>query len=169
MLKLIVAALALVVMLALPATAQSTSWQTYVNERFGTIADVPADWRAGEPPDNGDGLTFTSPDGQAWVAVFGSLNLFDTVGETMDMLDTPQEGEVITYRHREQRMIVVSGTKGDLIFYEKSILSCRDQIWSGIRLEYPVVRKQSFDAIVTHVARSLRGPGREDLPWASPC
>jgi len=50
------------VLAATPAPAQD--WRTYVNPRFGATADVLRDWRAGQPPENGDGLQFTSPTGR---------------------------------------------------------------------------------------------------------
>ena len=54
---------------------------------------------------------------------------------------------------------MVSGTRGDTIFYAKHILSCGDQIWNNVHLEYPATEKAAYDALVTHVAGSLR-PGR---------
>ena len=50
---------ALALALAVPAVAHAVTWRTYANERFGTTADVPSDWQAGEAPANGDGLRFT--------------------------------------------------------------------------------------------------------------
>jgi serine/threonine-protein kinase len=142
--------------LAVPAAAHAVAWSTYANERFGTTAEVPADWTPGEAPDNGDGLRFTSPDGQAWIIVYGGLQTSDSVGEAMAILEKPNEGEQITYHHRESRLLVVSGLRRDRIFYRKSILSCRDLVWNSIAIEYPAARKQAFDAIVTQVAKSLR-------------
>ena len=153
--------LALVLALAVPAAAHAASWRTYANERFGTTADVPSDWQAGEAPANGDGLRFTSPDGQAWIIVSGSLQVSDSVGEAMAILERPNEGEQITYRHRETRLLVISGLKRDRIFYRKSILSCRDTVWNSVAIEYPSARKDSFDALVAQVAKSLR-PGKSE-------
>jgi serine/threonine-protein kinase len=150
---------ALALALAVPATAHAVSVRTYVNERFGSTADVPTDWTPGEAPDNGDGLRFTSPDGQAWIVVSGGRQVWDSVGEAMAILESPNEGEQITYRHRETRLVVVSGLKRDRIFYRKSILSCRDTVWNNVAIEYPAARKQVFDAIVVQVAKSLR-PGK---------
>jgi hypothetical protein len=145
------------VLLVLVGTAASAeTWQTYVNDRFGTTADVPADWRPGEPPANGDGLKFTSPDGRASIAVFGSLQTFDTIAETIAIDETPNDGETITYRHRDKRALVVSGTRGDVIFYRRWILSCADTVWNGVSLEYPAADKAAFDPLVAHVAASLR-------------
>ena len=72
------------------------------------------------------------------------------------MFETPSEGETITYKHREPRSIVISGTRGDRIYYAKSMLSCRDNVWNSVRIEYPAARKETFDSLVKHVADSLR-------------
>jgi hypothetical protein len=101
---------------------------------------------------------FTSPDGRASVTVSGSLHIWDTIGEAMAIYETPGQGETITYKHRDKRALVVSGTRGDSIFYEKSILSCRDMVWNTISIAYPAADKKQYDALVAHVARSLR-PG----------
>jgi hypothetical protein len=148
--------IAVVVLLAAGAAAATAEWKTYVNERFGTTADVPADWRAGEPPENGDGLRFTSPDGTASVAVFGSFQTFDTIAEAMAIYETPEDDETVTYRHRDKRALVVSGASDGTIFYRRWILSCGDTVWNGVSIEYPAADKAAYDALVAHVARSLR-------------
>jgi hypothetical protein len=87
----------------------------------------------------------------------------------MALYEIAQENTTVTYKHQDARSVTVSGTKGDLIFYEKHILSRRDQIWNSIYLEYPAVRKKGFDALVTHVAHSLRpvpAPRAEQRPSA---
>jgi serine/threonine-protein kinase len=146
-------------LIAFAAAAAAPQYRSYANPRFGTTADVPADWKSDPPPANGDGLRFNSPDKRATITVSGSLNIYDTVEEAMKSYEEPGEGEKITYRHRESRALVVSGTRGDTIFYAKHILSCGDQIWNSVQLEYPATEKAAYDALVSHVAGSLR-PGR---------
>ena len=141
------------------AAASAQQYRTYTNERFGTTAEVPADWKAVPSPANGDGLIFRSPDRRASVTVSGSLNVWDSIDEAMKIYEQPQNGETVTYRHREPRALVVSGTRGDVIFYAKHILSCRDQVWNNVHIEYPARDKAAFDALVTRIARSLR-PGQ---------
>jgi hypothetical protein len=152
--------LALVISSAIlaPVHAQE-KYRTYHNERFGVTADVPRDWRAGRPPENGDGLRFTSPDGAAFISISGSFNSGDTVAEAMENEQLADDGETITYRVKQERMSVVSGTRGGVIFYRKATLSCNDQIVNRVSIEYPAARKAAFDSLVTHVAASLR-PGR---------
>ncbi len=154
------ARVAAIALMAFAATAAAAPpYKIYVNERFGTTADVPADWTADPPPENNDGLRFHSPDARASITVSGMLNIHDTVEEAMQEYEAPGEGETITYRHRAPRALVVSGIRGDTIFYSKHILSCRDQIWNNLHIEYPAAEKAAYDALVTHVSHSLR-PGR---------
>jgi hypothetical protein len=150
---------ALAALVVLSSGAHAGLWQTYVNDRFGSTAEIPATWHAGTPPENGDGLEFTSPDGQASIIVSGMLNIDDTIDAAFASREEPGDGETITYRHRDKRGLVVSGTKGDRIFYRKSILSCHDQVWNSVSIEYPAAQKKAFDPIVAEVARSLK-PGR---------
>ncbi|MBN9011078.1 MAG: hypothetical protein J0H63_13470, partial [Rhizobiales bacterium] len=154
---------ALMLALAFTASAHAASWRTYVNERFGSTADVPSDWQAGEAPANGDGLRFLSPDGQAWMIVSGSFQI-GSVAEAVSILEAPNDGEQITYRHRETRLVVISGLKRDRIFYRKAILSCRDTVWNSIAFEYPASRKPVYDALVTQAAKSLKPGKGADVP-----
>lgn len=138
------------------AGARAAVWKTYHNDRFGTTADVPANWRAGPPPENDDGRAFTSPDGSAHLTISGGLNIWDTIAEGMAAQESGPQGATITYRHREARATTLSGTKGNLIFYEKHVLACHDQVWNSVYVDYPAARKKEFDPLVGHVARTLR-------------
>lgn len=141
------------------STAQTETWRTYVNPRFGVRALVPSNWRMGPAPANNDGRSFRSPDGRAEITISGIFNISDTIKEEMDMRANP-EGATVTYQKRGDHMIVVSGIKADRIFYSKSILTCHNTVWNDLWIEYPLSDKTKYDALVTRVAASLRGgPG----------
>jgi hypothetical protein len=150
---------------AVSFSASAQGWTTYHNARFGVTADVPASWKSDPPPENGDGLIFNSPDGAAHLTVSGSLNS-DPVAEAMAFYEESGKDRTVTYKHRESRAITLSGTKGDMIFYERHILSCGDQIWNSVYLEYPAASKKDFDPLVTHISHSLR-PGVSG--WVTKC
>ena len=160
----LVCALALCDGHALAQSSRHGGWRSYVNARFGTVAEVPRDWRAGREPENGDGLAFSSPDGQATITVSGGLNIDSAVEEAMRSREQPLDGETVTYKLRRGRVLVVSGVNGERVFYRKSILSCGDQIWNNVSIEYPAVRKAAFDALVTHVAGSLHFGRSAQIP-----
>jgi serine/threonine-protein kinase len=124
----------LLLAVALKASAQAESFRTYSNPRFGATAEVPSDWRADPPPENGDGLVFRSPDGAAAITVSGVLNAADSAAAAMNDEEKPNDGEKITFHQRGARFVIASGLAGDRIFYRKSLLVCRDQIWNHVSL-----------------------------------
>lgn len=147
---------------AVTGAAAAETYRLYRNERFGVSAEIPRNWKAGREPDNGDGLVFTSPDSAATITVSGSLNIADSLTEAIEAEQTPDDGETVTYRRKSERMSVLSGTRGAVIFYRKAVLSCGDEIVNRVSIEYPLARKEAFDELVSHVAGSLRGgPGAQ--------
>ena len=141
-----------------PGLSHAAEWKTYANDRFGQSADFPAGWKMQPPPENDDGRIFVSPDGKAKVIIFGNWAMQSRAEEMADAL-APHDGRTVTYSKRGANWVVVSGTQGDLIFYEKRMLSCKDQLWSNLYIEYPAADKTKYDAMVAHIAASLK-PGK---------
>lgn len=148
--------LATLIFLLQMAAAQAGGWQTYRNDRFGATADIPAGWRMGQAPENDDGRVFTSPDGRATITVSGIFVVLPRFQE-IELMTKPAAGETIDYKRQGRDWIVVSGRKGDRIFYRKSLLSCGGTVWNTVYLDYPAADKAAFDPIIAHVATSLRG------------
>ena len=135
----------------------ASAWRWYANDRFGVSADVPADWREQPPPENDDGRIFLSPDGKAQLIVNGGFVIAETPAGELEALATPRAGERAAYVKRGPHAVILSGTSGDNIFYRRTILTCSDQVWNNVEFTYPASDKKAFDALVTHVAQSLRG------------
>jgi hypothetical protein len=149
----------------LSQAAAEPGYRHYRNPRFGVSADVPADWKADPEPANGDGLVVSSPDGAAMITVSGILNVENaTATDVIRDAQRVQQGESVTYRKVGSRQAVVSGVRGPLIFYRKVVLSCNDQILNRLAIEYPVARKEAFDALVSHVAASMRSSPGAQIP-----
>lgn len=140
----------------LATAAQAESFRRYRNDRFGTAADVPAGWRMGAAPENDDGRTFSAPDGSAKILVWGGFAVLPP-DEEFALRMKPDTGETVDYKSRGRDWFVVSGRKGDRIFYRKSLLGCGGTVWHSVLLDYPAANKKAFDPIVTRVAGSLRG------------
>jgi hypothetical protein len=145
-----------------PASAEQ-GYRNYRNTRFGVSADVPSDWKAGPEPENNDGMVFSSPDASATITVSGILNADNrTAFKVMFEEQRAGDGERVTYRRAGGGEAVISGIRGATIFYRKTILSCGDQVLNHLVIEYPLAQKQVFDALVTHVAASMRAsPGEQ--------
>jgi serine/threonine-protein kinase len=150
----------------LTLNAQAEGWRSYHNTRFGVTADAPAEWTMGVAPENNDGRVFVSPDKRAEIIISGIFAV-SSRGEEIASRLAPNEGETVTYKKRGSASVVVSGIKGDKIFYRKSMLSCHDTIWNDLSIEYPASEKAKYDALVAHVASSLR-PG-SGYDWIGKC
>lgn len=145
-------------MITLTSSAWAENWRSYHNDRFGTTADVPVGWKMEPPPANDDGRIFTSPDGRVELIVNGMFAGVADPDELGSRLK-PMEGETITYKQRMGNWVVVSGTKGDKIFYRKTLLTCRKTVANNISIEYPAAEKEKYNALVAHVGASLK-PGK---------
>jgi serine/threonine-protein kinase len=145
---------------ALVGSAVASDWATYVNDRFGTTAGIPAGYKAGEAPENGDGLRFTSPEGDATIAVWGGFATVtdeNFVGYAKRRVSYEKDdGWTVTYSAGKKDWYAFSGSNADRIFFEKIIQACNGEIANHVRLEYPATRQCEFDPIVAHVAKSLR-------------
>jgi hypothetical protein len=156
----------LVVLLAaaLPGTASADrfepvggGWERYVNERFGTSLEFPADlFTPGEAPTNGDGRRMESED-----ATLEIYTWHNTSGETASSLKRRLVGsegyEDVTYNPSGPGWLVISGYRGDMIFYEKYFF--QNGMVSGFGMEFPESAKPRYAPIVERIEDSFRAGG----------
>jgi hypothetical protein len=131
---------------------------TYTNKRFGTSATFPSDIfsERQEPPANGDGLTWHSADG-ASVAIFGAHNALDETPKSKEAEAKASSERKLTYSSIGKDWVVLSGTDGDLIFYERYLFG-RSGTIHGVVLKYPQSLKAKYDPLVGEIASSIGGP-----------
>ncbi len=144
---------------AAAARAEDGGWITYRNARYGTTAEYPANLFAVRdvPPANGDGQGFRTKDGRATLLIYGARNAEnDTPGSYLAKY-VDLEGVAVSYRRVTDRFYVVSGTRGENVFYERcnfpavpiGIIDC-------IGITYPADEKATWDPIVARLGASLR-------------
>jgi hypothetical protein len=153
-----VVAAALTASLALFGTAAcADDWRTYQNDRYGTTIDYPSIFRPQPPPDADDGRAFKSADGGEF-SVFASYGGIDSDLATYRnfVVKNLDAGSVVTYQAHGDNWFVVSGTKGDRVFYERHLLSHRGAMTEGFVITYPASLKQTYDPIVARMAKSFR-------------
>jgi hypothetical protein len=145
-------------MLAPDGAAAQKEWKTYKNERFGTTIEYPSDkFIPQPPPENGDRLRFITTDSAEFTigAINNVLDQNLAAIEASALRDRPLD-EKITYRDRGSNWIVLSGTKADVIFYERYLLSHRGKIINDFEIIYPGRSKSIFDQIVARMSKSFR-------------
>ena len=127
-------------------------WQRYYNDRFGTVADIPPDFRVYEdPPANSDGREFRGPI-DARLLVYGSHVRLAESEETAAS-DIKGPGTTNLYTARGNRWVVHSARKGSIIGYRRSLQRCGAT--HTVVIEYPAALKARYDPIVTRASRSL--------------
>lgn len=151
-----VAALLLVCLAGAAMAAES--WKTYANPRFGTYADYPAGrFHPLPPPENGDGQSFAADDG-AKLAIYGSYNVEDWTPSSYEKMirgDNSSDYADVSYRASGANWLVLSGNRGDAIYYER-YLFVGDEV-HAVTITYPRAVKASYDPIAARIAQSL-GP-----------
>ncbi len=120
------------VLLLTASAVASQQWRRYINGRFGTSADVPADFKVGPAPANDDGRTFTSPDGRATIRIFASYapSTVTDGAEAYERWLEDQErsdGLTVSYRLRRRPAFVLSGTKAGRLVYRRVVAGCADR------------------------------------------
>jgi hypothetical protein len=131
----------------------SGGWQTYVNDRFGMSFDFPADVFAPQPPpDNGDGRSFRSDSATLQIVAFQNID-DQTPGAMKRELLAGDGYEDVTYSPLGQTWFVLSGFRGDRIFYEKYLFN--GGVVSVFGIEFPADEKPYYAPIIERIEDSL--------------
>lgn len=116
-------------------------------------AIIPHNWRL-DPQFQGSTVAkFISPAGDAWLALF-ARPVHQSLTSQLAQLRAVRDGQ-ITYQREGRTWIVVSGFKGNRIFYRKAILACSGEAWHYLEFEYPATEKRAFDRFVTRSSAAL--------------
>ena len=144
-------------LLATPVLA--ADWGHYVNERFGVEADVPPGFEAGAPPENGDGLGFSTP--TAKLSIYGSLivegDFESMVRQAIEWNE--DDGWAITYEASTPGWASWSGKKGGRVLYVRAIRMCGGEAYGAFELEYSEADLRAFDPVVDRLVGSLSDSG----------
>ena len=121
----------------------------------------PSSFRAQPPPENGDGQTWTSPDGQALLAVYGTDNVLGYSPAQDEAADARLLS--VAYVDISGDIVTVSGYKngGHTIVYQRDVVgpgSIDTLYWS-----YPADQKAQWNAAVTRTAQTFQ-PGNVTAP-----
>jgi hypothetical protein len=67
--------------------------------------------------------------------------------------------EEVTYRPRGRSWFVLSGYRGDDIYYEKVMFSCRGRVVNVMAITYPTAQRDRYDPVVERMEDTFK-PGR---------
>ncbi|HRK17891.1 MAG TPA: hypothetical protein PK970_02960 [Hyphomicrobiaceae bacterium] len=158
---------------AAPAT-RDLAWKTFEAEGFALRFEYPAGLFSEAPEDvlgapAGDGQprrtgrVFTTPDGRATLQVGAFENVDGLTARELRAraVKTSYDGARIEYDRLAASWFVLSGRRGDEVFYERIALTCdgrRIDVWT---MTYPSTDGALFDRVVEEMARRYRQSLRE--------
>ena len=133
-------------------------WQTYVNERFGTRLDFPANiFVPGEAAENGAGRRFAAANAALEIYSFENIER-ETPASLKGRLVGSEGYADVTYSPAGDSWLVLSGFRGPIIFYEKYFF--KGGVISGFGMEFPADEKPRFAPIIERMEDSFRAGGR---------
>lgn len=143
-------------------TTSTQGWSAYKNAKFGFQLSYPGGLLIRTETQN-------TANGALWASADGTARLLATAvenetSETLESYRTFVMGETYAdarfdYTPTRDNWFVLSGQKGDLIFYERITFVCGGRYIYGWQINYPADQRRRFDAIVEAIHRSYK-PGR---------
>lgn len=137
-------------------------WVTYQNERFGYSFYYPtALFDAGQLPENGGGQSFISKDGRAKIVVFGTQNAENYTPAQYRKVILEEFGgyDKMDYSPTGQTWFVLSGFRGENIYYQKVMFSCGGKIINALSVTFPTAEKPAYERLVEIIEDNFK-PGR---------
>lgn len=143
------------------------TWVSYENSRFGFKVGYPADlFTPGRPPANNDGRRFNAHDGSAYFIAYAGFNMEDwtSAGQYRAHLLKSEGYEQLTYEKSGKNWLVLSGTRGQEIYYEKYILSCNFAVINALRITYPKTAAKLYSPMIAGFVRNFVSGKGYDTP-----
>ena len=139
-------------------------WSTIESQRYGFLLAYPASiFTPRDGAAHEEGLVLVSRDGNAQLVVAAFENDSEaTLEEYRDqLLSENYSGAAIDYAPFKKKWFVVSGTRGDMHFYERVSFTCGGKLINSWALLYPVSERRLYDRVVEAIARTYTpGAGR---------
>lgn len=150
---------------ALAARAKLKNWETIQSERHGFMIAYPGSVFTSreDGPNSDDGHVLISRDGGARLVVGAFPNDTDaSLAEyRAQLLSDNYGGADLDYAPVKKRSFIISGTRGDMHFYERVSFTCGGRLINSWALLYPVSERHIYDRIVEAIAPTYSpGAGR---------
>ncbi len=149
---------------AMAGASGFTDWVSLSNARYGFEIAYPGSVFAesGERLEE-EGLVLVSRDGKVKLVAATFAN---ETGVTLDeyrrqLLDENYRGAEVDFAPEKSRWFILSGTQGDMHFYERVTFTCGGKWINSWALLYPVAEKRYWDRLVEAIAPTYSpGSGR---------
>jgi len=136
---------------------RASNWTTYQDARFGFALKYPTDvFVFDKGPAHDNARTFVSHDGQALLRIFAAQN---SAGMSLaryrrSVIEERYAGVVLGRTPRRRFWFVLSGTRDEMMRYERITFSCDGRSVHGWQMIYPLSERTFYDRIADEVHRN---------------
>jgi hypothetical protein len=148
----------LVVMLLTAGAVAREEWRIQQNPQYGFSFSYPQGVFTPLQSDGPSLHRFISSAGNAKLVVAAWETNGRTPEEFKRWMLADSAGYDITYEPRGRSWFVVSGYRGDRIYYEKVAFSCAGRVANVLAITYPVGKRDLFDPLVERMEDDFK-PG----------
>jgi hypothetical protein len=121
-----------------------------------------------EEPDDDDGgsLTLLSTDGHAKIVVFGALNSENLSPREYRKTLLEEFGgyDKLDYQPVGKTWFVLSGYRGDNIYYQKVLFSCSNRVVNVFSVNFPTVEKPFYERLIEIMEDNFKTGRGESTP-----
>jgi hypothetical protein len=152
---------------AKPWPKPQDKWITYTNARFGYHFYYPsAIFEAGQVLENDGGQTFNSTDGHAKIVVYATHNTekFSPAQYRKIILKDFGGYDRMDYSPSGQSWFVLSGFRGDNIYYQKVMFSCGTRVINAISITFPTHEKSRYEQLIEIIEDHFKPDRGADTP-----
>lgn len=137
-------------------SAQTPTYKTYTNARFGYSISYPANLLKPQgEAENGDGQAFHAGDGRAEMRVWGGYNVNN---ESLAAAYDKAVSELVagvSYKVMRADWFAISALVNGKIHYRKTML--RRDVFKTFEIEYDESQKTTYDPITARISKSFVG------------
>lgn len=159
-------AAAIILFSAFPVEARSwrDTWTTVLNERHGFAIAFPSRiFAQKEIRKTDEGGVYVSKDGKAQLLVgaFANSDQQSLTDYRAFLIEDQYASAKIDYAPLKARWFVLSGVRGDEMFYQRVSFTCGGKLINSWAMLYPAAERKRFDKVVEAIARTYTpGAGR---------
>lgn len=139
----------------MPSPALAERWAEYEDETHGCRLDYVSDLFSEDALDKDDFQRFSGPNKNTYFRVKGLANEENWTPAQIRAEYIRERGSDVVYERTKSDFLVLSGIRGDNIYYTKVALSSDNGTICVLDISYPRKKKRAFDAIVTRMSRSF--------------
>jgi hypothetical protein len=133
------------------------AWTTYRNARFGTAIAYQEFFEPDPPPANGDGQSFTGPEGANFRVYARQIGGGETPATYLEELLAEPSHSNLTGKSIKGDRVTLTGNRGNLNYYETYIFS-PSRLVHAFEIEYPAKFQSDYAPTIERMARSFAGP-----------